>query len=173
MAFLWDPENGFDWLCRCRWEHGQGSACYLWVCLFDSLWCCFLERQTAGNHCPVNYWGRICRHHPCCEGSLVASCPTFPNLLSSTQPLFSWTTNLQSKHINIHFNFIWYIVEGGSIRLVYCPTDDRIADTLTKALPSTKAKHFASQFGLSSPWGGVLESSKVPRYYFRLATFLV
>ena len=55
----------------------------------------------------------------------------------------------QTKHINICFHFIRYIMEGGSIRLVYCLTDNMVADTLTKALPSTKAKHFASQFGLS------------------------
>jgi len=55
----------------------------------------------------------------------------------------------QMKHINIHFHFIHYIVKGGSIRLVYCLTDDMTADTLTKALPSMKAKHFASQLGLS------------------------
>ena len=56
----------------------------------------------------------------------------------------------RTKHIDIRFHFIWYIVENGSIRLIYCPTDDMIADTLTKALPSTKVKHFASEFGLSS-----------------------
>jgi len=55
----------------------------------------------------------------------------------------------RTKHIDIRFHFIRYIVEGGSIRLVYCPTDDMTADTLTKALLSTKAKHFASQLGLS------------------------
>ena len=56
----------------------------------------------------------------------------------------------QTKHIDIRFHFIWYIVENGSIWLIYCPTDDMIADMLTKALPSTKVKHFASEFGLSS-----------------------
>jgi len=55
----------------------------------------------------------------------------------------------QTKHIDICFHFICYIVEGGSIHLVYCLTDDMTANILTKALPSTKAKHFASQLGLS------------------------
>jgi len=36
-------------------------------------------------------------------------------------------------------------MEGGSIQLVYCPTNDMVANTLIKALPSMKAKHFASQ----------------------------
>jgi hypothetical protein len=34
------------------------------------------------------------------------------------------------------------------MRLVYCPTDDMVADALTKALPSPKVKHFAAAFGL-------------------------
>ena len=56
----------------------------------------------------------------------------------------------RTKHIDIHFHFICYIIEEGSIRLIFCPTDDNTADTFTKALPSTKAKHFASQLGLSA-----------------------
>ena len=52
------------------------------------------------------------------------------------------------KHIDIRFHFICYIIEEGSIRLVYCPTHDMLADALTKALPSMKVKHFASQFRL-------------------------
>jgi hypothetical protein len=57
----------------------------------------------------------------------------------------------RTKHIDVRFHFIRWIIEQGSIRLVYCPTKDMIADTLTKALPSTKVKHFASELGLSSP----------------------
>jgi hypothetical protein len=32
-----------------------------------------------------------------------------------------------------------------------------VADTLTKALPSAKVKHFACELGLSTAWGGVLD----------------
>jgi hypothetical protein len=53
-----------------------------------------------------------------------------------------------TKHIDIRFHFICWIIEQGSIWLIYCPTDDMIADTLTKALPSAKVKHFASKLGL-------------------------
>jgi len=52
------------------------------------------------------------------------------------------------KHINIRYHFIRYIIEAGSIKLIYCPTDEQTADMLTKALPSTKAKHFAAAMGL-------------------------
>jgi hypothetical protein len=47
-----------------------------------------------------------------------------------------------------------FVVQNGSITLIYCPTEDMIADTLTKALPNGKAKHFASALGLLE--GGVL-----------------
>jgi len=53
-----------------------------------------------------------------------------------------------TKHIDIRYHFIRYIIEAGSIKLIYCPTDDQTADTLTKALPSVKAKHFANAMGL-------------------------
>ena len=52
------------------------------------------------------------------------------------------------KHINIRFHFIRWVIEDGVLKLVYCPTDDMTADTLTKALPSAKAKHFAHALGL-------------------------
>jgi hypothetical protein len=56
----------------------------------------------------------------------------------------------RTKHIDIWYHFIRYIIEAGSIKLVYCPTDDMTADTLTKALPSVKAKHFATALGLTT-----------------------
>ena len=55
-----------------------------------------------------------------------------------------------TKHIDIRYHFIHYIIEAGTIKLVYCPTNDMTADTLTKALPSVKAKHFANALGLST-----------------------
>jgi hypothetical protein len=57
----------------------------------------------------------------------------------------------RTKHIDIQYHFIHWIIKQGSIQLVYCPTDDMIADTLTKALPSAKVKHFVAELRLSSP----------------------
>jgi hypothetical protein len=54
----------------------------------------------------------------------------------------------RTKHIDIRFHFIRWVVEEGKLRIIYCPTDDMVADTLTKALPSAKVKHFASELGL-------------------------
>ncbi len=54
----------------------------------------------------------------------------------------------RTKHIDIRYHFIRYAIANDDIRLVYCPTEDMLADTLTKALPSAKAKHFAHSLGL-------------------------
>ena len=61
-----------------------------------------------------------------------------------------------TKHINIRYHFICFIVDSGSFLLVYCPTADMTTDTLTKALPSVKAKHFAAALRLRTTSGGVL-----------------
>jgi hypothetical protein len=61
-----------------------------------------------------------------------------------------------TKHIDICYHFIQYIIEAETIKLIYCPTDEMTADTLTKALPNVKAKNFATALGLCMVWGGVL-----------------
>ena len=55
-----------------------------------------------------------------------------------------------TKHIDIRYHFICFVVDNHSLRLVYCPTDSMVADTLTKALPSVKAKHFTTSLRLCS-----------------------
>jgi len=73
-------------------------------------------------------------------------------LFSDNQAAIALTRDNQyhprTKHIDVRYHWIRWVVEKGSIRLVYCPTDDMVADALTKALPSAKVKHFASAFGL-------------------------
>ena len=73
-------------------------------------------------------------------------------LFSDNQSAIALTKDHQyhprTKHIDIRFHFIRWIIENGFIRLIYCPTDDMLADTLTKALPSPKVKHFAVELGL-------------------------
>jgi len=53
-----------------------------------------------------------------------------------------------TKHIDVHYHWICWVIEKGSIQLIYCPTNNMVADVLTKALPSTKVKHFAASLGL-------------------------
>ena len=73
-------------------------------------------------------------------------------LFSDNQAAITLTCDHQyhprTKHIDVRYHWIHWVVEKGSIHLVYCPTDDMVADALTKALPSAKVKHFAASLGL-------------------------
>jgi hypothetical protein len=48
------------------------------------------------------------------------------------------------KHIDMCYHWICWVIEQGALHLVYCLTDDMVADALTKSLPSAKVKHFAA-----------------------------
>ena len=73
-------------------------------------------------------------------------------LFSDNQAAIALTRDNQyhprTKHIDVRYHWIRWVVEKGSIQLIYCPTDDMVADVLTKALPSAKVKHFAASLGL-------------------------
>ena len=73
-------------------------------------------------------------------------------LFSDNQSAITLTQEHQyharTKHINIQFHFLRWIVEEGQLQLIYCPTDDMVADVFTKALPSPKVKHFVKELGL-------------------------
>jgi hypothetical protein len=85
-------------------------------------------------------------------GDLFDSITEPTTLFSDNQSAIALTKDHQyharTKHIDVRFHFIRWVIEDGKLRLIFCPTGDMIADTLTKALPSPKVKHFASQLGL-------------------------
>ena len=56
----------------------------------------------------------------------------------------------RTKHIDIWYHFIRFVVQNGSINLIYCHTENMTADILTKALQNMKAKHFATLLSLRS-----------------------
>jgi len=77
-------------------------------------------------------------------------------LFSDNQSVIALTTDHQyHARINVHFHFICWIIENGNIQLIYHPTNNMVADTLTKALLSPKVKHFASELGLCNVRGSV------------------
>jgi hypothetical protein len=54
----------------------------------------------------------------------------------------------RTKHIDVHFHFIRQTVSQGHINLIYCPTDDMIADTFTKSLARFKFEKFRKLLGV-------------------------
>jgi len=50
----------------------------------------------------------------------------------------------RTKHIDVRYHFIHWVIDQGVIQLIYCPTEDMVANVLTKALPSPKVKHFTT-----------------------------
>ena len=63
-------------------------------------------------------------------------------ILEDNQSAISMAKNPQfhgrSKHINIKYHFIQEQVNSGKIRLEYCPTEEMLADMLTKGIGSEK-----------------------------------
>jgi hypothetical protein len=54
----------------------------------------------------------------------------------------------RSKHIEIRYHSIRDQVQRGAVQLQYIPTDDQVADILTKALPRGKHVFFRDKMGL-------------------------
>lgn len=55
------------------------------------------------------------------------------------------TTSGRTKHIAMRFNFVREQVEANIINVVYCPTQDMVADALTKVLPKPQHAHLRAQ----------------------------
>jgi hypothetical protein len=56
----------------------------------------------------------------------------------------------RTKHIDIRYHFIKFAIQNGTIVLLYCPTENMIADILTKSVPLIKHKYMTHDFGLVS-----------------------
>ncbi|KAF7376711.1 Transcription factor [Mycena sanguinolenta] len=56
--------------------------------------------------------------------------------------------NSRNKHIDLRYHYIRDAVDNGTVSLTYMPTDNQVADVLTKALPRTKLERFRALMGL-------------------------
>ena len=54
----------------------------------------------------------------------------------------------RTKHIHIRHHFLRDHVESNEIELVYCPTDDQLADILTKPLPRDRFEKIRFEIGM-------------------------
>jgi len=58
----------------------------------------------------------------------------------------------RTKHIDIQYHFVRNCVEDGRMQLEYCPTEDMVADGLTKALGPERHRRLAKMMGMGT-WG--------------------
>jgi hypothetical protein len=98
----------------------------------------------------------------CLTGELFPSLHTQTMLFCDNQAALKLATDNNyhtcTKHIDIRFHFIRQVIASSAIKMVYCPTDDMMADVLTKALPRWKVMCHGLGLGLHQPSGGVVKS---------------
>ena len=51
----------------------------------------------------------------------------------------------RTKHINVRYYFITDRIEKGDLKIEYCPTDDMVADYMTKPLQGDKFRKFRKE----------------------------
>ena len=59
------------------------------------------------------------------------------------------TTEKRTKHIDIRFHYIRECIEDGRIIPYHLPTEEQVADILTKNLSFDKFQYFRSKLGLT------------------------
>ena len=54
----------------------------------------------------------------------------------------------RSKHIETRYHFLREQVNSGKLKLVYCPTQQQLADVLTKPLKKERFEHLRNDLGI-------------------------
>lgn len=54
----------------------------------------------------------------------------------------------RSKHIDVKYYFVRQCVDNGETLIIYCPTEEMLADPLTKALPKVHFEYLRSKLGV-------------------------
>lgn len=80
----------------------------------------------------------------------------FEDNQSCIKQLSSSTVNRRSKHVETKNHFVREMQTNGEIQAIYCPTEEMIADMLTKPLQAIKLEKFRVAAGINQR-GGVLE----------------
>lgn len=63
----------------------------------------------------------------------------------------------RTKHIEVQYHWIRELVEGGEVNLSYIPTNDMLADALTKGLSRNKHERLMDLLGLDLRSSGSVE----------------
>ena len=73
-------------------------------------------------------------------------------ILCDNQSCIKFSENLvfhdKSKHIDIKYHFIQYMVMKGAVKLEYVATNEQVVDVLTKPLARMKFGYFYDELGV-------------------------
>ncbi|CDO73534.1 hypothetical protein BN946_scf185014.g4 [Trametes cinnabarina] len=58
------------------------------------------------------------------------------------------TSHARTKHIDIHYHFVRERIASNEVRVVHCPSEDNLADALTKVLPRPRFKTLIFRMGM-------------------------
>ena len=58
-------------------------------------------------------------------------------------------THARTKHIDIKFHFVREALSNGCTELIFCPTEQMVADVLTKPLSRDRFERFRLEMGLT------------------------
>jgi hypothetical protein len=91
-----------------------------------------------------------------CELKMTDSSPSILNMDNRGATILTHGTgdSHRTKHIDIRYHFIRSHVEQKRIKVDYLPTDEMIADILTKNLGRTKHEYFTKKLGVVSRLSG-------------------
>jgi hypothetical protein len=68
--------------------------------------------------------------------------------LSSIQLAKNSVFHSRTKHIEVHYHFVWERVLSGEVELTHVPTNRQIADIFTRPLGLDKLRQFSGALGL-------------------------
>ena len=79
------------------------------------------------------------------QGSIDLLCDNQGTIFSASNPV----TQHKSKHIAIRYHYIRERIENKDINLYYIPTNQQVADLMTKNLDKNKNKFFLNELGIT------------------------
>lgn len=93
-------------------------------------------------------WMRLLTAELC--GSPMETVTVFEDNQSAIQMTKNPQFHGRAKHIGIKFHFIRELVSDGTVKLQYCPTEEMIADMLTKGLPREQFNKLRQMAGVKA-----------------------
>jgi hypothetical protein len=81
-------------------------------------------------------------------GESMGKIQLFEDNQSAIKQLYSEKLEKRSKHVDTKYEFIKDVIQNGLIEVSYCPTEEMIADILTKPLQRQKLETFRDKLGI-------------------------